>query len=69
MFDGYRERREEEDDDAREVNKGGIEDGVIFAKVLIGHSCTQDGGDIAPALEEIRESGGATLAQAFLRLA
>lgn len=53
MFDGRWERCEEEDEDARKIDQGKIEDGIVFSKILVGNDSAQDRSHVAPKLEEI----------------
>lgn len=65
MLDGCRQGSSEKDQDPGEVYESKVKDGVIFAKILVGHYGPKDGSHIAPELKEVGQSCGPSLPKTY----
>lgn len=57
MLNGNGEGSDEKDDDPNEIYNGEHDEGIVFAKVLVGHDPTQDACNVAPELSVVRREG------------
>lgn len=58
VVDGKGQGGDEEDEEAADVDDAEDHDGFVPAQILIGHDGSDDGGHVAPELEEILQTGG-----------
>lgn len=64
VLDGYRQRRGKQNHDSGKVYVRKIEDGFIFAEILVGNDGAENWRDIAPELKEVGQACRAGLAEA-----
>lgn len=56
-------RGDEEDDEADKVYESKVDDGFVASNILICNDCSNDWGDVAPELEEVRQPHGTLCSQ------
>ena len=64
MLDSDRKRRKEQYQNSKKVNPSEVQDRIIFPEKLISDDSATNGGDIAPELKEVGQSGRRFLALA-----